>query len=124
MLGVMKPRFPYRSADESALASVSTAPREPNLSARPVYLENRACCCPAQPLVRAIMPATPERAHPVDLLLCGHHYRVSRGALTAGARIFNLPGRADAAAAALLDPVRRPEDQPGVSFPENVSPGC
>jgi hypothetical protein len=75
--------------------------------------------------VRAIMPPTPERPHPVDLLLCGHHYRVSRRALTAaGARIFNLPGRADAAAAALLDDIRRTEDQRGVSFPENVSTDC
>jgi hypothetical protein len=108
----MKPRFPYGSDDESALASGSTSPPcEPGFSARPVCLEDRACCCPAPPLVRAIMPATPERPHPADLLLCGHHYRVSRQALiAAGARIFNLPGRADAAAAALLDPARSPED--------------
>jgi hypothetical protein len=39
----------------------------------------------------------------VDLLLCGHHYRVSRQALMAArARIENLPGKADAAVAALL----------------------
>jgi hypothetical protein len=68
------------------------------------------------------MPPTPDRPHPVDLLLCGHHYRVSRRALTAaGARILNLPGRADAAAAALFDDIHRPQDQPGVSFPGNVS---
>jgi len=48
-------------------------------------------------VVQAIMP--PER-HSVDLLLCGHHYRVSRQALAAaGARIFNLSGSADVAAA-------------------------
>jgi hypothetical protein len=39
----------------------------------------------------------------VDLLLCGHHYRVSRQALVvARARIENLPGKAEAAEAALL----------------------
>jgi hypothetical protein len=44
----------------------------------------------------------------VDLLLCGHHYRVSRRALTAArARIENLPGKADAAEAALLETARR-----------------
>ncbi len=49
------------------------------------------------------MPPTAKRPHSVDLLLCGHHYRVSRAALTAaGARIEYLPGKADAAEAALL----------------------
>jgi hypothetical protein len=54
------------------------------------------------------MPPTPQRRHSVDLLLCGHHYRVSRQALTAAqARVENLPGQADAAAAALLETVCR-----------------
>jgi hypothetical protein len=54
------------------------------------------------------MPTTPQRRHSVDLLLCGHHYRVSRPALAAAqARIEALPGRADAAEAALLETVRR-----------------
>jgi len=45
----------------------------------------------------------------VDLLLCGHHYRVSRQALIgAGASIYDMPGKADAAAAALLDVDRAP----------------
>jgi hypothetical protein len=44
----------------------------------------------------------------VDLLLCGHHYRVSRQALAAArARIAILPGKADAAAVALLKAVHR-----------------
>jgi len=55
------------------------------------------------------MPPAPERPRPVDLLLCGHHYRVSRQALAAaGARVENLPGRADAAAAALFEDAARP----------------
>jgi hypothetical protein len=29
----------------------------------------------------AVMPATTRRPQPVELLLCGHHYRVSRDAL-------------------------------------------
>jgi hypothetical protein len=35
-------------------------------------------CCPARLVVRVIMSATATRPEPVDLLLCGHHYRVSR----------------------------------------------
>ena len=47
----------------------------------------RACCCPARPLVKVMMPPTHSRRHPVDLWLCGHHYRASRQALAAaGAR--------------------------------------
>ena len=76
--------------------------------------EDRACCCPAQPLVRVIMPPTAGRPHAVDLLLCGHHYRVSRPALVAaGARIECLPGKADAAEAALLGDAHR--DHAGVT---------
>jgi hypothetical protein len=49
---------------------------------------SRACCCPARPVVKVIMPPTPERPRPVDLWLCGHHYRASLVALQiAGARI-------------------------------------
>jgi hypothetical protein len=55
------------------------------------------------------MPPTPQRPYPVDLLLCGHHYRVSRHALIgAGASIYDMPGKADAAAAALFDVDRTP----------------
>ncbi len=95
----MKPRFPRRGAPETG-----SPPPDTSELAVPAYREDQACCCPAQPVVRAIMPSAPQRAHPVDLLLCGHHYRVSRQALiAAGASIYDMPGRADAAAAALLD---------------------
>jgi hypothetical protein len=61
-----------------------------------------------------IMPSIPQRQHSVDLLLCGHHYRVSRPALEAArARIKYLPGKADAAAAALLGSAHR--DHAGVT---------
>ncbi len=53
----------------------------------------RACCCPAAPLVIAVMPPTASRPHQTELLLCGHHYRVSRQALTAaGATVMDLGG--------------------------------
>lgn len=83
---------------------MESPPPDPSQPTLPPYREDRACCCPAQPVVRAILPPTPERGHWVDLLLCGHHYRVSRRALAAaGASIYDMPGKADAAASALLD---------------------
>ena len=43
---------------------------------------DRACCCPGPAAVLVVMPATTARPHETELLLCGHHYRVSRPALT------------------------------------------
>ena len=58
----------------------------------------RSCCCPARPVVKVVMPPTADRPHPVDLWLCGHHYRASFAALVvAGARVEDL----DTAAAAV-----------------------
>ena len=49
---------------------------------------SRACCCAARPVVKVIMPPTPDRPRPVDLWLCGHHYRASLVSLKlAGARV-------------------------------------
>lgn len=54
----------------------------------------RACCCGARPVVVAVFPAPPGRSGPVDLLLCGHHYRECRSGLeTAGAVVRCLPRR-------------------------------
>jgi hypothetical protein len=54
----------------------------------------RACCCSARPVVVAVMPPSPDRDHPTDLLLCAHHYRAARGALAAsGATVFDQDGR-------------------------------
>ena len=54
---------------------------------------DRACCCPARPVVTVIMPPAPGRLHPVDLLLCGHHFRVSQAGLTAaGAAVYDDTG--------------------------------
>ena len=53
----------------------------------------RACCCPAWPVVQVVMPATNGRPHLTELLLCAHHYRVSRRPLDiVGALAFVLPG--------------------------------
>ncbi len=104
----MKPGFLHTGADGSAPESGSTPSPDPFLPDSPAYREDRACCCPAQPVVRVIMPPAAGRPHSVDLLLCGHHYRVSRKTLAkAGASVIYLPGKADAAEAALLEDTRR-----------------
>ena len=50
----------------------------------------RACCCPATPLVVAVIPPAAGRPHPTDLLLCGHHYRACRNALHAAGAAVRL----------------------------------
>lgn len=103
----MRPIFPHTDTDQRT-PGFGGAPQDDILPDSSAWREDRACCCPAQPVVRVVMPPTPRRRHSIDLLLCGHHYRVSRPALAAaGARIENLPGKADAAGAALLETVHR-----------------
>ena len=59
----------------------------------PPPLADRACCCPARPVVRVLIPPAPARPHPADLLLCGHHYLASRAALAdAGAVVIDETG--------------------------------
>jgi hypothetical protein len=59
-----------------------------------------ACCCPAKATVRVTIPPTQARPHETDLLLCGHHYRVSRDALTAAHAVVQaLPGTSEDIAA-------------------------
>lgn len=54
---------------------------------------DRACCCPARPVVTVVIPAGRGHPHPADLLLCGHHYRASLGALlVAGADVYDKAG--------------------------------
>ncbi len=53
----------------------------------------RACCCPGQPTVVAVIPPANGRHAPTELLLCGHHYRQSRTALAAvGATLLDVKG--------------------------------
>lgn len=51
----------------------------------------RACCCPARPAIKVVLPPRLGRDHPVDLWLCRHHYRSSAAALlAAGASAENI----------------------------------
>ena len=61
-----------------------------------VALADHADCCLARPTVRVTMPPTQARPRPADLMLCGHHFRVSRAALAAvHAEVRALPGTSD-----------------------------
>jgi hypothetical protein len=61
--------------------------------ARFAAARQRACCCLARPMVTVMMPPTASRPYPIDLLLCGHHYRVSQAALrAAGATAYDQAG--------------------------------
>jgi hypothetical protein len=57
-------------------------------------MDEKACCCPSRPMVRVLMPATESRAYRVDLLLCGHHFRLSQWTLAAAGAVARvMPGR-------------------------------
>jgi hypothetical protein len=87
-----------RSSHPSAAGKASAARTGPDdrgswLSKEPAESAGNACCCPASPAVRVIMPPCPGRPHTTELLLCAHHYHASRVALTAAdAIVRELPG--------------------------------
>ena len=82
------------------LSRATTAATERPVTSEPaaVYTASaryadRACCCLAQPAVMAVMPPGGERLAETDLLLCWHHYRISKAALAAaGATILDMSG--------------------------------
>ncbi len=86
--------------NEEFLPSSAIKPdRASSLAAAPVCQTaiscppDRACCCVAKAVVRVVMRPAPGRPNETELLLCGHHYRVSRQALAAaGAQVEELPG--------------------------------
>jgi hypothetical protein len=79
---------------------------------RALELADRACCCPARPVVMAIMPMTSAEGEPIDLLLCAHHYRLSRqGLAAAGAVAFDSRG---------LPPTDEPEPEAAIDHVAEV----
>ncbi len=96
----MNARFPHPSGRNNDNAA--SLPLDDAIPSRiaTAGLADRACCCPAKPMVRVLMPPTAARPHETELLLCGHHYRASRQALAAArARVRGLPGTPGDAAA-------------------------
>jgi hypothetical protein len=79
------------------------------IAARQAATLGPACCCPAKPVVKVVMPPTAVRPHRTELLLCGHHYRASRQALAAAnAMVTELPGISGSPLAALLPDLHVP----------------
>ena len=86
----MDAKFTHQSASNDALPAERVSA---GFSADSAGLAGRACCCTAGAAVQVTMPQGPSRRHSTELLLCGHHYRVSRQALAvAGAVVRELPG--------------------------------
>jgi hypothetical protein len=72
------------------MSTVTTAIK-PTTEATGLVTADRACCCPARPMVMVIIPPAAGRPHSTDLLLCGHHYRASAAALNAiGAAVLDF----------------------------------
>jgi hypothetical protein len=79
------------------------------IEARQAAVVGSACCCPARPVVRVVMPPTAIRLHRTELLLCGHHYRVSRQTLAAAnATVTELPGISGSPLASLVADLHEP----------------
>lgn len=89
----MNARFLFPpAAGNSAAVSEGLGGKAAAPAAEPGDSVDYACCCPAKPAVRVVMPPSPSRPHSTELLLCGHHYRVSRAALAAAqAVVCGLP---------------------------------
>lgn len=47
----------------------------------PTITMMRADCCVANAAVLVVLPATDERPHPTELLLCGHHFHAGKDGL-------------------------------------------
>lgn len=78
----------FRRRERASTAGCLTQMNEaPLLTVADPAVPMRACCCPARPMVKVVLPPVPGRPRPVDLWLCNHHYQASRVALgAAGAR--------------------------------------
>lgn len=95
LLAACAPAAPGPSSASPTAApkpTTATNPTTAEFIAQPEAAVGPACCCPARPAVRVIMPPSPSRPHATGLLLCGHHYLVSKSALTAArAVVHELP---------------------------------
>lgn len=79
----MKMRFPRRRAKAAGDQAAGTPPEDQADWSGPRALWDRACCCPARPVVLVRIPPADGRPYSADLLLCGHHYQASLGGIAA-----------------------------------------
>ena len=78
--------FPHRSDDAAGDDLIATTP--------PTAITGRADCCPANAVVRVVLPTAHPRAARAQLLLCAHHYRASQVHLAQeGASVFDAADR-------------------------------
>jgi len=101
-------RFPRRRTNQASRSPGSQAAGTP-LDDRAAWsgphdLGDRACCCPARPVVRVLIPPAPARPHSADLLLCGHHYRASGAALAAAGAVIMDDRRSDGTIVSTYEP--------------------
>jgi hypothetical protein len=55
-------------------------------------LAERACCCPARPVMVAVLPPATDGTELVEMFFCGHHGRACQAGLAAaGALVHQLP---------------------------------
>lgn len=74
-----------------ALTTGGTNLRPSTFEVEAEVMNTRADCCSARATYRVVLPASPTRPEPAELLLCGHHLRSSRAALDAcDARVYEL----------------------------------
>ncbi len=89
--------FPHADSEQpgaQATTSDVIRPASQHIDWEALRTAGQACCCPARPAVIAIMPPSPGRDHRTDLLMCMHHFRLSRAALgAAGAVVVDLNRR-------------------------------
>jgi hypothetical protein len=86
-------RYPGELPGPAAAAVTHVARTAPSIDWAALRTAGRACCCAARPALIALVPPAPNRAHRTDLLLCMHHFRVSRRALAAArASVLDLNG--------------------------------
>ena len=76
-----KPWPRHRSHDVDEFAGLEYPPDELLLGAPRALETQQADCCIAKAVYRVVLPATATRSLAAELLLCGHHFRVSKRAL-------------------------------------------
>ncbi len=104
-------RFPWRRAAAAGKATDGGADWF-----GPPRLAERSCCCSARPVVMVLIPPASARPHPVDLLLCGHHYLSAKAALAlVGAVVMDETG-------AIVDPAPVSQERCD-STPARTAPG-
>jgi hypothetical protein len=89
----MDAKFMHKSPIRDAPSAERIGDGDTSCLAKSWATADHACCCPGKAAVRVTIPPSPSRRHTTELLLCGHHYRVSMQALTAArAVVRELPG--------------------------------